>query len=186
MPAQALTSAGARLQSRPMTRGKKQASGEAKIVVSGFWCRLEWTAEGIRRLRFGRSGAPGRLPGPPAGAPSFLARALARLAAYFGGRKVDFCDLPVDLGSCSAFDRRVYAAARTIAYGRTLTYGGLAARAGAPRASRAVGGSMRRNPVPIVIPCHRVIRSDASPGGFSAAGGAGMKRRLLAMEGTEL
>jgi methylated-DNA-[protein]-cysteine S-methyltransferase len=169
-----------------MTRAKTQASGEARIVVGGFWCRLDWTAEGIRRLRFGRSRAAGVPPSPPAGAPPFLAQALARLAAYFGGRRVDFGDLPVDLGRCSAFDRRVYAAARTIAYGRTLTYGGLAARAGAPGASRAVGGSMKRNPVPIVIPCHRVIRSDATPGGFSVPGGAGMKRRLLAMEGTEL
>jgi len=171
-----------------MTRGKNQACGEARIVANGFWCRLEWTTEGIRRLRFGRSGAADTSgsSGPPAGAPSFLARALERLAAYFGGRRVDFDDVPVDLGRCSAFDRRVYAAARTIAYGRTLTYGGLAARAGVPRASRAVGGSMRRNPVPIVIPCHRVIRSDSTLGGFSAPGGAGMKRRLLAMEGTEL
>ena len=105
-----------------------------------------------------------------------------QLEAYFGGRPVEM-SAPVDLRDLSAFHQRVLRACRTIPFGRVLTYAELAARAGRASAVRAVGGALARNPVPLVIPCHRVVRSDGLLGGFSAAGGVALKRRLLAHEG---
>ena len=102
-----------------------------------------------------------------------------RIRAYFRGEWVDFkCE--IDAAGSSAFDRRVRAAAREIGYGRVETYGWIAARIGQPGAARAVGRALGRNPVPVIVPCHRVIRSDGHVGGFSA--GLEWKIRLLDME----
>ncbi len=102
----------------------------------------------------------------------------AGLSAYFQGRGP--CpDVPVDLAGIEGFTRRVLDAARGIPPGTTITYGELARRAGSPRASRAAGQVMARNPVPLVIPCHRVVAA-AGPGGYG--GGLPMKARLLALE----
>lgn len=89
----------------------------------------------------------------------------------------------LDLGQCSAFQRRVLLAEYGIPRGRVTTYGRIAAGLGVPGASRAVGTALARNPFPIVIPCHRTVRSDGDPGGFR--GGADMKRALLELEGVE-
>ncbi len=70
-----------------------------------------------------------------------------------------------------------------IPYGRTRTYGALAREIGAPRAARAVGGAMAANPIPLLIPCHRVLAANNRMGGFSAEGGVGVKRRMLELEG---
>ncbi|BAD40011.1 methylated-DNA--[protein]-cysteine S-methyltransferase [Symbiobacterium thermophilum] len=91
-------------------------------------------------------------------------------------------DGPVDLSPLSPFDREVLAACRAIPRGEVRTYGELAAAVGRPRAARAVGGALRRNPVPLLIPCHRVVRSDGTIGQYSM-GGPEVKRQLLAMEG---
>ena len=108
-------------------------------------------------------------------------RAVERsLAAYFGGRERRVA-LPVDLRGVSPFQRRVLAAARRIPAGRVVSYGDLARRIGQPRASRAVGQALGRNPIPIVIPCHRIVAGDGALGGY--VGGAGVKRKLLALEG---
>jgi methylated-DNA-[protein]-cysteine S-methyltransferase len=88
-------------------------------------------------------------------------------------------DLPLDLSGFGGFTRRALEAARAIPPGATLTYGELARRAGSPRAARAAGQAMARNPVPIVIPCHRVVGA-AGPGGY--AGGLALKARLRALE----
>lgn len=108
-----------------------------------------------------------------------------RLLAYAQGEPVDFRRVRVDLEPLGEFRRRVLRLCRTIPYGRTLTYGALAARVGAPRAARAVGQALATNPVPILIPCHRVVASDGRLGGFTAPGGPAMKRRLLELEGCE-
>jgi methylated-DNA-[protein]-cysteine S-methyltransferase len=92
----------------------------------------------------------------------------------------------LDLTGVSPFHAQVYDAARAIAWGQTASYGELARRVGAPGAARAVGQAMGRNPVPIIIPCHRVLASGHKLGGFSAFGGAGTKQRLLALEGVSL
>ncbi len=106
-------------------------------------------------------------------------RARRELDEYFAGRRATF-DLPVDLGPLPAFQRLVLAELARVPYGATETYGGLAARVGRPRAARAVGGALNRNPVPIVLPCHRVVGSTGRLVGY--AGGRELKARLLALE----
>jgi len=103
------------------------------------------------------------------------------LAAYFDGRPATF-DVPIDWGDAGTFMRRVWAACRRIPYGMTVSYGELAGKIGKPGAARAVGMAMAHNPVPIVVPCHRVLRGDGGLGGFSAHDGVSLKRRLLALE----
>ena len=102
-----------------------------------------------------------------------------RVGAYFAGEPVEFrCSL--DFTGASPFDVGVWEATREIVYGEVRTYGWIADRIGRPGAARAVGGALGRNPVPVIVPCHRVIRSDGGLGGFS--GGLDWKIRLLSME----
>ncbi|HEX8938756.1 MAG TPA: methylated-DNA--[protein]-cysteine S-methyltransferase [Candidatus Limnocylindrales bacterium] len=129
-------------------------------------------------------------PGVPAAWHATLERARAELAEYFAGRRQRF-DLPVDLRGVSVWDRRVLGGAAGLDYGEVTSYGRLARRIGQPRAARAVGGALGRNPLPIVIPCHRILAGDGSIGGYggSHAGRAAMlevKRTLLALEGVSL
>jgi len=102
-------------------------------------------------------------------------------AGYLAGRRRGFFPRLGDLSRHSQFDRAVWRAARDIPPGQTRTYGQLAAAIGRPGAARAVGGALGRNPVPLAIPCHRVVAADGSPGGFSS--GLAVKRWLLALEG---
>jgi len=105
------------------------------------------------------------------------------LCQYFEGSQVDFRHWPrVNIGGVSAFAATVLRECRKVGYGRTITYGELAARAGAPAAARAVGMVLSRNPVPLMIPCHRIVRADGSLGGYSGEGGLRAKDRLLRME----
>ncbi len=103
-----------------------------------------------------------------------------RLAAYFAGEHVEF-QCRIDVPRASEFDRRVWDAAREIQYGTVRSYGWIAARIGQPGAARAVGQALGRNPIPLIVPCHRVIRSDGTLGGFGC--GVDWKRRLLVLEG---
>lgn len=100
------------------------------------------------------------------------------LADYFAGRPVAFT-VPLDLSDLTEFQQRVLRACRRIRPGQTWSYARLAAAAGSPRAARAVGQAMARNPVPLVVPCHRVVAADGSLCGFSDSGGLDLKRRLL-------
>ncbi len=109
-------------------------------------------------------------------------RFIARLRAYAAGRPVSFRDIAVDFVPATEFQRRVYALCRRIPHGKTRTYAELAALAGSPGAARAVGNCMARNPVPLVIPCHRVVGSHGRLGGFSAPGGTRTKGALLSLE----
>jgi methylated-DNA-[protein]-cysteine S-methyltransferase len=118
--------------------------------------------------------------------PSGVADAVAQLRAYFEGAKVHFVDVVLDLGAMTEFNGRIYAALRTIVYGETITYGGLAALAGSPGAAQAVGTAMGRNPWPVIVPCHRVMAVAHAIGGFSAYGGAVTKAKLLRLEGVDL
>ena len=107
-----------------------------------------------------------------------LTRARRQLAEYFSGQRTVF-DLPLRLTG-TAFQRQVLAVLRDIPYGQTVNYGEIARRIGRPRAIRAVGAANRRNPLPIVIPCHRVIGADGSLTGY--AGGLPLKAALLTRE----
>ena len=106
-------------------------------------------------------------------------QAKRQLAEYFRGERQDF-DLSLAPRG-TAFQQQVWSALRGIPYGETISYGDLAARIGKPAAQRAVGSANGANPIPIVIPCHRVIASNGTLGGY--AGGLGMKRQLLELEG---
>jgi methylated-DNA-[protein]-cysteine S-methyltransferase len=112
-----------------------------------------------------------------------LEQAGRQLEEYFAGKRRDF-DVPLDLSRATVFDRRVLAAMAAIPYGETRSYGELARTIGSPGASRAVGHACGRNPVPLLLPCHRVVRSDGSLAGFGA-GGVGVKAALLALERRE-
>jgi methylated-DNA-[protein]-cysteine S-methyltransferase len=105
---------------------------------------------------------------------------------YAAGKRIDFSMLALDLQGVGDFHRQIYEAARRVGWGETVTYGELARRVGSPGAARAVGQAMGRNPIPLIIPCHRVLASGHKIGGFSAFGGAVTKTRLLALEGVHL
>ncbi|HYY11143.1 MAG TPA: methylated-DNA--[protein]-cysteine S-methyltransferase, partial [Kineosporiaceae bacterium] len=112
-------------------------------------------------------------------APARLDPAARELDEYFARRRDRF-DLPVDLQLAHGFRRSVLERLTEVPYARTVSYGELAARTGNPRAVRSVGTACGTNPVPLVVPCHRVVRSDGSPGGYR--GGPEVKRRLLDLE----
>jgi methylated-DNA-[protein]-cysteine S-methyltransferase len=105
--------------------------------------------------------------------------AVRRLLLGEGG---DLASIPLDLTTVPEFERRVYEALRTVGPGETVTYGELAERLGSPGAARAVGMAMARNPIPVIIPCHRVLAGSGRSGGFSAPGGVTTKFRLLQIE----
>jgi len=104
-----------------------------------------------------------------------------QVSDYFDGKPVTF-SVDLDLTGITAFRRSVLKACRRIPYGKTASYFDLARTVGNPRASRAVGGAMAHNPIPLVVPCHRVLRSDGSLGGFSTEQGTAQKQRLLLLE----
>ncbi len=109
-----------------------------------------------------------------------LKAARAVLEAYLNG-EVGQVHLPLDLEGQPRFRRKVWEVLQTIPYGRVRSYGWVARKIGKPQAARAVGGACGANPVPLLVPCHRVIAGDGSLGGFS--GGLGVKKRLLRLEG---
>ena len=125
----------------------------------------------VTAIRFGAGGAQDASP--------LLDAVEAQLREYFAGTRRTF-DLPLAPHG-TAFQQRVWMALRAIPYGETRTYGELAAAIGSPHASRAVGMAHHRNPIPIIIPCHRVIGANGTLTGY--AGGLEIKRRLLALEG---
>ncbi|MFH1055367.1 MAG: MGMT family protein [Candidatus Altiarchaeota archaeon] len=99
---------------------------------------------------------------------------------YFRGGRVDFKRYPADLTRCTRFQKLVLSCVRKIPYGTTMTYSEVARKIGKPKAARAVGGALNANPLPLLIPCHRVTAAKGL-GGFAC--GAGMKKRMLEMEG---
>lgn len=105
-----------------------------------------------------------------------------QITGYFEGAGVDFSRVAVTLNGFSIFSQKILTACRKVKPGQTVTYSELAKRSGRPAASRAVGGALARNPLPLIIPCHRVIRTDGKMGGFTAPGGIPLKRKMLELE----
>ena len=105
------------------------------------------------------------------------------VVAYFAGQRVDFdLGMPIDLEGLTRFQVSVLETCRRVRYGQTVTYRELAGLIATAAAARAVGSALARNPLPLIVPCHRVLRSDGKLGGFSAPGGIGLKARLLRHE----
>ena len=155
-------------------------------------CAVAWSGRGIAGLQLPepspaatRARVQRRWPGvvEASSVPAGVQRALDRVQALLAGDAVDLADIPLDLEAAPEFHRRVYDVARTIPPGRTMTYGEIARRLGVPHESREVGQALGRNPVAIIVPCHRVLGADGKMGGFSANGGVSTKRRMLEIEG---
>jgi methylated-DNA-[protein]-cysteine S-methyltransferase len=125
---------------------------------------------------------PDATPQEPPTDPAIL-DAMAAISALLADGDADLSAIPVDLAQVPAFNRRVYDLVRAIPPGRTRTYGDVATELGEPGAAQAVGQAMGHNPVPIVVPCHRVVAAGGRLGGFSARGGNQTKRRMLEIEG---
>lgn len=118
--------------------------------------------------------------------PAPIACVIEKVRLHLAGNPQDFRDAPLDLGGTGEFDRQVYGAARNIPAGETRTYGEIANALNQPNAAQAVGQALGRNPIPLIIPCHRVLAAGGNAGGFSAPGGTTTKARLLALEGVTL
>jgi len=161
------------------------------VEVSWGWCGLRRSEAGLTRSTLPQStrDAASKLVAAcgqaPSSAPAWddrdalLCEAGELLKSYFAGERPDFA-LPLDLSGLRRFSRDVLRACARIPRGETRSYGEVAAMAGAPRAARAAGQALARNPLPIFVPCHRVIGADGKLAGFG--GGLEMKRRLLALE----
>ena len=111
-----------------------------------------------------------------------MKEAIRQVEEYFKGKRSKF-DLPLDLAGQTPFRTKVLRECARIPFGRVLTYGELAGKAGSPKASRAAGGAMAHNPIALIIPCHRVVGSDKGLHGFSSPGGLKTKAILLSHEG---
>jgi O-6-methylguanine DNA methyltransferase len=156
---------------------REPANGDASLVVSGFQLP-EATAEltGARIAHSAHADQPSEPPLP-------ILTIMDRVRKHLGGELQDFRDIPVDLEGAGPFLQKVCAAARAIPAGQTTTYAGLARVLGYQFLARAVGQALGRNPIPLIIPCHRVLAAHGKPGGFSAHGGRVTKAKLLAIEG---
>lgn len=157
-------------------------------------CGIAWSALGIVGLQLPerhdsstRARLMRRYPDaaetPP---PPHVQRAIDDIVALLRGEKRDLSAIPLDMDRVPPFHRNVYAVARSIPPGATLSYGDIAARLGDRAAARDVGEAMGQNPFPLIVPCHRVLAAGGKIGGFSAAGGVTTKLRLLSIEGAQI
>jgi methylated-DNA-[protein]-cysteine S-methyltransferase len=157
-------------------------------------CGLRWNRVGVTRLALPQakadkteqrvtSGADHRRAD---GAPAAIMALVADIQRYFAGEEIDFSAVAVDVQGRNDFEHGIYKAARAIGFGYTVTYGELARRAGAPGLTRETGQALGRNPVPLIVPCHRIVAANGRLGGFSAPGGNATKERMLALEGSRL
>jgi methylated-DNA-[protein]-cysteine S-methyltransferase len=163
--------------------------------TAGGFCGIAWNGAGITRFQLPAKSAETtkrillrRTPDAEPGVPTpDVAEAVAAAKLYFEGEEIDFSRFNLDLSDQDDFFKQIYAAARQINWGHTTTYGTLAKELGAdPQAARDVGHAMANNPIPLIIPCHRVLAAGGKISGFSAPGGAAAKMRMLALEGVHI
>lgn len=191
----------------------RRASGAVAFDSALGRCVLAWTPRGVRELhlpdpaealrpgRLAPGGAPAKRGAPApaptgaafvpvpdvAAAPPWVRRLVRRVQGHLAGDLDGFQDVALDYPEdASDFDRLIWETARQVPPGLTLSYGELAEEAGRPGAARAVGSAMRRCPVGLLVPAHRVVGAGRRPGGWTGAGGVATKLRLLAVEGVDL
>ncbi len=180
----------------PHVAGSAAVSGSAIVETALGFAGIAWSGRGLTRLclfqrdrgaierRLQRLGAPAGV--PVASAPGWVTALLRDIARYAEGGDVDFSAVPVDLSGVDDFRLAIYESARRLRFGETTTYGELARRAGHAGLPRETGQALGANPVPLVIPCHRILAAGGGIGGFSAPGGAATKERMLALEGVRI
>ena len=160
--------------------------------IANGYCGIAWSHAGTTRFQLPSGHAKAternllrRLPtAEPAAPPESITTIIEAAQRYFRGERVDFSNIKLDLGPQPEFFQRCYAAARRVSWGHTTTYGALAKEiGGGPEMARDVGQAMAGNPIPLIIPCHRVLAAGGKLGGFSAPGGAEAKLRMLELEG---
>ncbi|HKA76831.1 MAG TPA: methylated-DNA--[protein]-cysteine S-methyltransferase [Pseudolabrys sp.] len=156
-------------------------------------CGIVWTARGIAGVqihdgseRATRARLVRRFAGAQEAAPpEKVQRAIDGIVQLLRGEKRDLSDVTLDVDRLPEFNRKVYDVARTIPAGETMTYGEIAARLGDKLLARDVGQALGQNPIPLIVPCHRVLAAGGKTGGFSAPGGVVSKLRLLTIEGAQ-
>ncbi len=154
-------------------------------------CAIVWSARGVAGVQLPEGDAEAtraRVARRYAGAqeaapPPQVQRAIDGMVALLNGERRELNDVTLDTQALPEFNRKVYDLARTIPPGETLTYGEVAERLGDKLLARAVGQALGENPIPLIVPCHRVLAAGGKTGGFSAAGGVVTKLRLLTIEG---
>ena len=174
-----------------MTTAAKSTEHYALFDTAIGTCAIAWSVRGVTRMQLperSREASEQRLlkrcPDATASEPPpHVARVIAQIECYASGEAIDFSDVALDIERAEPFHRAVYDAARAVKWGETTTYGALGAQAGSQGDAREVGVALARNPVTLIIPCHRVLAAGNRMGGFSAYGGTVTKERLLALEG---
>jgi methylated-DNA-[protein]-cysteine S-methyltransferase len=164
--------------------------GRALFETAIGWCGLAWGPGGLTGVLLPEASREAtrerlarRYPDAPETEPSAEAKAaIEAMTALLAGEAADLSFIRLDLDRVGAFEKQVYAIARAIPPGSTLTYGEIATRLGDRLLARAVGQALGANPWPIVMPCHRVLAADGKVGGFSAPGGLQTKARMLSIE----
>ena len=175
----------------PFSDERVEADGFLLFDTTIGRCAIAWNGHGIVGVQLPEADdqrthrrALRRWPGAAmTTAPEAVQSTIAAIVALLRGERVDLTSVVLDDSGLAAFDRLVYAVARSIPPGSTLTYGDVAKRLGEPGAARAVGQALGANPFAIIVPCHRVIAAHGKMGGFSAGGGVNTKQRMLAIEG---
>jgi methylated-DNA-[protein]-cysteine S-methyltransferase len=159
---------------------KEQENSRIPPVVTFFRLPEATRSETDTRIAGSSGGRKARVP------PPHIAGIIKRVQKHLHGDVQDFLDIAVDLDAMGPFARQVCEAVRNIPAGRTRSYGELATEMNRPTASRAVGQALGRNPIPLIIPCHRVLASGNDLRGFSAHGGVETKARMLEIEGATI
>ena len=156
-------------------------------------CGIAWSDQGIVGFRLPEHDAPSmrrrmatRFNAAESTPPPHVQDAIDAVVRLMNGGREDLTFVRVDLEGVPEFHQRVYEIARTIPPGATMTYGEIAGQLGDPGSARAVGQALGQNPIPVIVPCHRVTAAGGKTGGFSAPGGAATKLTLLAIEGAQL
>jgi methylated-DNA-[protein]-cysteine S-methyltransferase len=176
------------------TMAQMKHSYQVFETASGY-CGIAWNDSGVSRFQLPTKSADAteklllrRIPDAVRATPPVaVADTIEAVKRYFAGEPVDFSAVKLDLADQDDFFRRIYDAARQLGWGQTTTYGTLARQLGAgPEAARDVGQAMAKNPVALIIPCHRVLAAGGKIGGFSAPGGSTAKQRMLELEGVSV
>lgn len=173
------------------------ATGHLVFETALGFVGIAWSEAGLTRLclfqrdpasverRLERLGATGA-GNAESNARGWVTALVRDIRAYADGQEIDFSAVPVDLAGVDDFRLAIYEAARKLGFGETTTYGELAKRAGQAGLPRETGQALGANPVPLVIPCHRILAAGGKIGGFSAPGGSTTKERMLALEGVRV